>query len=267
MTITMYDTVDVGTVPPNPEAVAGYVAGNWPTYNSLVQRFPNAHHLSIAVQADERARCLDVENGDATNSQAPGWFKSLADHSQGKPIVYTFASNCQALINTLSGAGVGRSEYLLWSAHWTYRAHICAPGVCGYPAADLTQWTDKALGRNLDESLVNDYVFGPPPPPPDPHHYLWFQTGPFPTKKWGNLNERLIVEQYDGARRRPVRYFLYLKFNLRPKLKFLADRVAHEALYDDHTGKKRAKADWATANRGWRFQELIHRSQGKQVVK
>jgi hypothetical protein len=66
MGIQMFDSVDVATVPNNPQAVAGYVGGHWPTYNSLVQKFPKSHHLSIAVNSGEDAECLDIENGDAT---------------------------------------------------------------------------------------------------------------------------------------------------------------------------------------------------------
>lgn len=164
--IQMFDTVTVETVPPNPQAVAGYTGGNWPTYNELVAKFPNAYHLSIAVQAYHHGRALDVEQGDATNSEAAGWFRNYADHSQGKPVVYTFAANCQALINALAADGINRDQYYLWSAHWTFQPHICGKTLplCGYPVADLTQWTDKSMGRNLDESLVESYVFNAPKP-------------------------------------------------------------------------------------------------------
>jgi len=165
MTIQMFDSVTITEIPANPAAVAGYVGGNWPTYGELVNRFPHAHHLSIAVNAGERARCLDIESGDATIDQAAHWLDTMADRSQGKPVLYTSAGN----ISTLRAA-VGNREYLLWSAHYTYQPHVC--GQCGYPPADLTQFSDKALGRNLDESLVGDQVFGPATPPEVPHPKL-----------------------------------------------------------------------------------------------
>jgi hypothetical protein len=165
MTIVMFDSIDLTQFPANPEAVAGYVGGHWPTYNELVQKFPNAHHLSIAVNAGQHARCLDVEPGDATNDQAAGWLDNYADRSQGPAVLYTSASNVHAL-----RAAVGDRAYLMWSAHYTMREHICGGG-CGYPAADATQWTDKANGRNLDQSCCADYFFGaapdPTPPPPE----------------------------------------------------------------------------------------------------
>ena len=69
----MYDDVNLALIPANAPAVAGYVGGRWPTYGPMVAKFPHAKHLSIAISALENARCLDVEPGDATIAQAPGW--------------------------------------------------------------------------------------------------------------------------------------------------------------------------------------------------
>ena len=169
MTITMYDSISLDQFPANPEAVAGYVGGHWPTYEPLVAKFPHAYHLSIAVNAGQRARCLDCEPGDASAAQAPGWFHAHADRSQGIPVLYTSASGVAHLTETMRVAGIGRGEYLVWSAHYTFHEHICAPEVCGYPPADATQWTDKAMGRNLDQSSCEDYFFtGAPAPGPTP---------------------------------------------------------------------------------------------------
>jgi hypothetical protein len=168
MTIVMYDSVDLAQFPDNPEAVAGYVGGHWPTYPSLVTEFPHAHHLSIAVNAHQTARCLDIEPGDASPAQAPEWFRTLADHSQGLPVLYGSASVVQQIVDTMAAAGIHRGQYFIWSAHYTHAEHICGPGGCGYPTADATQWTDTALGRNLDQSLCSDAFFGAGPPAPTP---------------------------------------------------------------------------------------------------
>jgi hypothetical protein len=161
----MYDSIDLSQFPTNPEAVAGYVGGHWPTYNALVAKFPNAHHLSIAVNAGQAARCLDVEPGDATPDQAPTWFHTHADHSHGLPVLYASASSINQVRSAMARATIPRSEYLLWSAHYTFHEHICSPETCGYPQADATQWTDKALGHNLDQSCCQDYFFGAAPAP------------------------------------------------------------------------------------------------------
>jgi hypothetical protein len=153
----MYDSVDLNTVPANAPAVAGYVGGRWPTYKDVPARFPHAKHLSIAIAAVVDAECLDVEPGDATPAQAAGWVKR--QHARGirRPVVYTSVSGAQSLVNELGAAGLPRTSYRLWTAHYTHVPHIC-DARCGFglrSAADATQFTDNALGRNLDESRVS----------------------------------------------------------------------------------------------------------------
>jgi hypothetical protein len=159
----MFDAITVSSMPAGAQAYAGYVDGAWQTYPHLPA---GGHHLSIAVFAADNAEVLDDEPGDATNADCPAWYRREVSLGHVRPCVYTSASNSQALISTLAGAGIARSAYRLWSAHYTYTAHICAPGVCGYPEADGTQWTDRSQGRSLDESLLRDDFFGAAPPPP-----------------------------------------------------------------------------------------------------
>lgn len=158
----MGDAITVTNMPAGLDAYAGYTAGHWPTYPTVVATFPNARHLSIAISAGHKADCLDIEPGDATNDQAPAWLASWQPGNTSKPVLYTSASNGAALIQTLERAGYGRDRYLYWSAHYTNTAHICGP-VCRYPQADGTQWTTH--GDSWDESLLVDSFFGPAPTP------------------------------------------------------------------------------------------------------
>src|SRR5947209_7420781 len=158
-------------------AVAAYIAGNsWPTYGPYSHARPDlvaaGRLVSITLTASARARCLDIETGGASAGQAPGWFRNRADTRRGKPILYTFASNTHTVIDTMASAGVPRDAYYIWSAHFRSRfgKHMCGPGTCGYPQADITQWTDQ-VPENCDGSICESYVFapvGPPPPPPLP---------------------------------------------------------------------------------------------------
>lgn len=255
----MYDSVDVSTVPDNPPAVAGYVGGHWPTYVPLVQKFPKAHHLSIAVNASERARCLDIESGDAVVTDAPDWLRHKYI-GPGKPVLYTSAGNADALIHACGAGGIARGQFLLWSAHYGQGEHLCGPHTCGYPQADGTQWTDAALGRNLDQSILNNDFFEEAPPPSP--HYDWYYTGPFESPKWGKLNERSIVEQYDNARKHPLVNVRVLR-KLRAELQFLAFRiyaVAHTDL------NKNGTPSWGKFSRGWRFAQITKRVDGQRLV-
>lgn len=160
--ITMYDDVNVALIPKTAPAVAGYVGGNWPTYKSLLKLFPHAKKLSIAVSASEDARCLDVEKGDASPQQAPAWVKRQRARGEKLPVVYTSLAYAQGLVNLLNASGLRYGkDYLLWSAHYTGKRHICSPK-CGLGlkvTAHATQYDDKALGRNLDVSVCSPLFF------------------------------------------------------------------------------------------------------------
>ena len=168
----MYDDVNVSLIPKNAQAVAGYIGGHWPTYPKVVAGWPHAKHLSIAVASYYDADCLDVEPGDATIAVAPAWVKrQLALRKQGhryntsKPILYTSASWGAALIAACTKAGLRYGmDYRWWSAHYNPARgeHFCGPK-CGFglkQVAHATQFTDKALGRSLDESVCSPRFFG-----------------------------------------------------------------------------------------------------------
>jgi len=164
--ITMFDAIDTSQIPSNAQAVAGYAGGNWPTFASLAAKFPNAYRLSIAVNSGEDADCLDVEPGDATVGDTPGWYARQRARGVARPCLYASAGIMNDLLGTLQQAGISRPSVRLWSAHYSGQ-HICAPGSCGMTSTpmDGTQWTSTALGRSLDESLLVDGFFGSTPSP------------------------------------------------------------------------------------------------------
>lgn len=172
MSIIMYDDIYVSALPLGAQAYAGYVGGSWPTYPSLVNKFPHALLLSIAVNASEDAECLDVEQGDATIPEVYAWFKRQLARGVWKPCIYISQGQLAALYATMTANGFTRSSYRIWSAHYGLGAHVCSPSACRAPiTADGTQWTALALGRSLDQSLLNDgffYVAPKPVPTPTP---------------------------------------------------------------------------------------------------
>jgi len=85
--IDMYDSTVPANIPAGAKYVAGYVDGAWPWMRTHPNLFPNATKLTFCVFASSRARCLDVEKGNATPAQAPGWVK--AERAAGEdPWVY-----------------------------------------------------------------------------------------------------------------------------------------------------------------------------------
>lgn len=166
MALTMFDSVDVDQIPRDAVAVAGYTSGKWPTFPSLVAGWPNAKRLSIAVTARRDAECLDVEAGDARPDQAAAWVRRQQTRGVARPVLYTSVSVAQGLLDLLAEDGILRESVRLWTAHYTHVEHLCGPqchDVHGRPylrmPADATQWTDKALERNLDQSICTDDFF------------------------------------------------------------------------------------------------------------
>lgn len=253
----MYDAVNIDNIPGSATAVAGYINGSFPNFNSLNERFPHAHHVSIAVNVGGVAEFLDVEHGDALISQASGWLHEMLARGVDRPGIYAQASYWQSggLYRDLEGYG---NKIRRWIADWTFHEHL--PN--GF---DACQW---AGGMVLDVNVVSDTFFGAAKPVPvlDPYHYGWFMgtyAPPANHKNWGKVNEELTVRQYDGARAHPIKYRLYLKNVLELKLRYLADRVAYEAIKADP--HKNGKPSWDKFNRGWRYQALIHRAEGKAI--
>jgi hypothetical protein len=166
----MFDDVTVSLIPKDAQAVAGYVDGHWATWQQIAKDFPKAKKLKIAVFGQDNGDCLDVEPGDASILQAPGWVKrqiarwARYPHDVPRPVVYTNASNGQKLIDTLSRNGLKYGQdYLWWSAHYdpALGRHLCSPK-CGFgikETAHATQYTDHANGVSLDESICSPGFF------------------------------------------------------------------------------------------------------------
>lgn len=170
--LTMFDSIDLDQIPADAAIIAGYVGGRWPTAHEIPHRWPHARLFTIAVNAGEDAECLDIETGDATPADAAGWFERQKARGVHRPCLYASASVMQRdVVPVIQAAGIARGAVRLWSAHYGAGEHICGPRPsCGLMSigADGTQWTDRALGRNLDESLLRPDFFAVPAPPAKP---------------------------------------------------------------------------------------------------
>lgn len=138
---TQYDSCTVTAIPHDARAVAVYLEGICKNRRAVSLWAPDALLTTIAVRSSEDAHVLDVEPGDATNADASGWYFRHDHRRYGKPIFYTSAGNAAALIAELRRHGIKRRQYILWTAHYTDKRHICGPHTCGYPKADSTQYT------------------------------------------------------------------------------------------------------------------------------
>lgn len=169
--ITMYDSAFNNQFPAGGQAYAAYVdgqVGNQPNYPYIVAAYPQAFHLSITLDPGLDADTLDIEAGAATPESAAAWYQRQKARGVSRPCFYASASVMQAaVIPVILAAQFPRAGVRLWSAHYGFGEHICAPDTCGLVsmAMDGTQWTDCAMGKTLDQSILLPGFFTTPPAP------------------------------------------------------------------------------------------------------
>lgn len=177
------DNVSVSQLDSGFSVYAGYYNGPFANLNALHMRFPHAYIISIALRLDgsKGAMAVDIEPGTLSSLQSASFAGCLSWLQQGggfggssKPLIYVMASWAALLEDFLTAAGVPRSSYYLWTAHYSGQ-HLCSPSGCGYgrSQADATQY---ASGAN-DYNVFRGYVVGKSPVPPGPVPSSYLQLG------------------------------------------------------------------------------------------
>lgn len=152
MTRLMYDAVTPSNIPTNAEMVAGYVDGRFAWKPSDWARFPNAVHVTIAVfPSTNNGVVLDVEQGDATPQQAPGWVR-MRRAAGVDPTVYCSESAWPSVRAAFNAAGVPQPHY--WVAAYPGEGAVVPAGAVAH------QYQDTGL---VDLSVVADYWPGVDP--------------------------------------------------------------------------------------------------------
>jgi len=129
----------------------GYANGRYTTMGQVYSVWPGKKYLSVGRDA------IDIEPGLASPGDAPNFVRNAHPSHTSKPVVYCSAGDLSAVIGALTNAGIARSKYYVWSAHWTGQ-HICGPATCGYPQADATQYGSN---NSFDSDIFAAYMFGP----------------------------------------------------------------------------------------------------------
>jgi len=156
----MYDSTAVGSDPAGAFAYAGYFNGIYENMAALRARFPAAQLVSVTPDGAKGAMYTDIEPGNVTASSVPAFIKAGGLGFYASPGAAAGYS-VQDCIDACTAAGIPRTKYRIWSAHWIGR-HICSPSACGYPQADGTQYVSTA---GWDESAVNSPAFFQLPAP------------------------------------------------------------------------------------------------------
>ena len=160
----MYDAVTLANVDAanhNPQLVACYDDGTYQNVAEAEQRFPHSIIVPIAVRASHtgsHVRVLDVETGDASPDEAPGWVQTM--RSLGvDPTIYCNTSTWPSVISAFQNAGVKQPHY--WVAEYDGDPTIPSGAVAKQYLGDY---------NGYDKSSVVDYWpgvdSGTPTPPP-----------------------------------------------------------------------------------------------------
>lgn len=182
MTQLMYDSITANNLPVGGTAYAAYINGNYANVAEVAVRFPGVPLESIDVLNQGIGTVLDVETGDATPTDAPGWLATRKAAGVARPALY---AGLETWITALVPQG---RPPRIWTAHYTQVPHLCdsscVVNIGGVnrtlPAgwvADATQYSDPGP---YDVSLL-----GP----------NWLITAPPPAQK---ANPMLIIS-YPGA--------------------------------------------------------------------
>jgi hypothetical protein len=210
--ITCFDSAYNDQFPHGADAYAAYVdggIGNQPNFAYIVSAFPHAQHLSIALFPEHNAEALDCEAGAAGTADIPGWHARQAARGIVRPVIYASAYTMDAgVLPVLSAAGIARASVRLWTAHYGMGEHICGPSTCKALriAADGTQWTSNALGRDLDQSLLLGDFFSTGSTVPTQVHWTEHIMQQLPTLQQGATGTYVRTVQFQlGEHGHPVK--------------------------------------------------------------
>jgi hypothetical protein len=156
MTRTMYDSTTAADIPSSATMVGGYVspssyawdASDWARFPHAVQIHitPSASHTGVGVHV------LDVERGDATPAQAPGWARAQRALGQD-PTIYCGEAAWQSVQDAFASAGEPQPHY--WVAAYPGTGPNL-PTLNGITAVAHQYADSKTSGGHFDLSVVAD---------------------------------------------------------------------------------------------------------------
>ena len=179
MTRQMLDAVNWEALPAD-AWVAGYVNGRisqWPA--AAWAKFKTHKPIRITVTSSVNdGDVLDIENGDATPGQAPGWVKARLASKQlvpgpSAPTLYCNRSNMTPVIDACVAHGLRWGvDFHLWVSTLDGTKTLA-----GNPAVAV-QWRGAVAGEPWDVSeVVNDgwhpFAAAPKPAPKPPAQPAW----------------------------------------------------------------------------------------------
>ena len=157
MTLLLRDSINAPLIPKDTPVVAGYGDGkyiwspSWLDGSNWFDLFPASLHLVIVVNAAHAGDVLDVETGDATPADVPGWCDRFNRPGRRAPTIY-----CDRNTWPLVQQAVGNRRVDYWIG--------TLDGTKVVPGAVAVQYVDTGA---YDESIIQDPAWvGFPSDPP-----------------------------------------------------------------------------------------------------
>lgn len=174
---TMYDSTDPSQLPTGGDLYAGYIDGNYQSYNGIVSRFGASKSVPIAVFASTNGGTVgDVESGDMTPSNCVGWV-SMRRTAGVDPTIYCSLSLWPAVQQAFIAANIPQPHYWI-AAYPGNGANLYAGAVAhqyasqsGYDTsvvADSWPGVDPGAGPSptpASTAATNSQTPGTPAPP------------------------------------------------------------------------------------------------------
>lgn len=155
---SMFDSVAVVAIPEGSDLVAGYDDGHWPDADALALRFPGKRVVRVTTNpAHNEGDVLDVEKGDATPAELPGWL-SRRRALGAWPSAYCDLSTWPACQEAVARAGLEPPPW--WVAAAPGNGANLYPGTVAHQYA-----TRSSPAGSYDVSVVADYWPGVDPAP------------------------------------------------------------------------------------------------------
>lgn len=157
---TGYSSVTTSDIPASAPVVFAYSNPPYAQVEEVKRRCPHARIVTIATHLDVKADMYDFENGAIPVADAVTVLRDHLASGQSRPIAYAALDDLQTIMTEFTSK-VGNHERVRWlPAHFTDSPEL--------PSwADGVQWSEKALGRNLNEYLLRSDFFGTVEPAPD----------------------------------------------------------------------------------------------------
>lgn len=147
MTRTMYDAVEASNLPSGGDIYLYYVDGIYANKTAVINRTPGKIHVpcTIGLTPARRGLILDVEKGDATNTDAVNWCAAYPG-SNADLTIYTNSNNFTALKSALKGLSTQPNIIV---ANYD--------GVAKIPTGCIGKQFRGDVAPGFDQSVIEDY--------------------------------------------------------------------------------------------------------------